>query len=393
MYGIQFEWDSGIDFNNSEVQTDSNSPGYRLEDLFLHFVCLRPGGDESDTAQTFCLPLIKDAALCEDICYWYEGYSLWDNAPWKQEGKPMEELEDIWTSTDPNGDLGGAAGPGQSCERGNPLRRGKCGFAVDSNSKLFQLLNNGTYTVDQRDVEKDGIRHNDEKDDWPDGGLCDVGETYMYKTQIHKGSTDKRRVREWTVDSGTPNGNPRVIERTYATNDEKGESPATGHFIWTAVTLGFQRWNDTTTGRTNTFRCWNVKPITVPVTYVDPDNKYKTGTAQYLPYHHGRGEWDANKGEWSENGSPASPVVHDVLHPLGGGAQSASEQVVNGICDGANAFEATGHLRYTQGYKKAKLKERGYPYSLPEEASIPLTGGYLEITGNTIEGDGGGIPS
>lgn len=376
VYGIQFEWDSGIDFTDEEVQTEENSNGFGLQDLFLHFVCIRPSVDGSDeVAETFCMPLFESMRLKDDVCYWYEGYSLWDNIPWRQTGDESPSTgyqpQEIWGYGQPN--KNGIWGPGQGVERGNPLRRGKCGFAVDSRSKLWQILHNGTYTVDDYDVEKYGEAGQ------KNGGIHDYGETYLYSTEIRasgSGKTESGYERKYS------NGN--LEERSF-NEDERVDSPSSGHFILTGITLGLRRWKDGSGGRTMSLRVWNVKPITVPVTYQDPENKYTADKTDYCPYHHGKGTWDSVKQEWSKQDPPGSPVIHDVTHPMGPGHKSGSEQVVNGICDGQNV--ETSHLRWSDQY--VNYKKRGYSHDLPETASMPIAGGYSEIT----PGNEGGIPT
>lgn len=196
VYGIQFEWDSGRAFNadgHPHDTTNETCNGYVLQDLVLFYTMLDQNGNPM---QDFCLTLVKDKDLMPGICYWHEGYSLWN-------------YDESWDDSDSQGK-----------ESTQPIRKGKCGFAIDCREVGFKMLRD--CTVDAR-IDSQNL-------------------TLIWNDNSHH------------VDKPGEN--------------EHGEAGVASRMIFTSMFIGFHSVYDGTQKRKN-FRFWNVKPITVPVRYKD----------------------------------------------------------------------------------------------------------------------------
>ena len=94
VFGIQFEWDSGIEYTNSfdgdhmnpmsydhhgQPKPETGSKGYHTENIWITMGMVSTRGV---IIEDFILPLVKDGKLCDHVAYWYEGYSLYDPIKW-----------------------------------------------------------------------------------------------------------------------------------------------------------------------------------------------------------------------------------------------------------------------------------------------------------------------
>ena len=219
--GLQFEWDMGIDDTDSNSDTNPSSYGYQLWDVNLLVTFMYPFGiDEwaskeglSDSdfshnytpgnhaghhmvpALTAYVPLFYNGKLHKDCLYWHERYSLWD----PQELSHNEDVENFREQ--------------QGQDTQPPMRHGRCGFAVDSNHPMWNLLNHGMYIG----KDADGDDH-----------------TTIFRHPEKNGAN--------IYTAGAP--------------------------LWSGYTIGFKTFDDHSNKRKN-FRMWSVKPMTQPLTWTN----------------------------------------------------------------------------------------------------------------------------
>lgn len=294
VYGLQFEWDSGIHYPdiNGHPHDDTNTAtkGYRIKSLIMHYTMTDNNGN---VLSDFALTLVKNSLIPPGICYWYEGYSLVDTITWKDQDK----------------------GQGYK-ENGQPMRKGKCGFAIDSKALGFELIRNCAVTQD--------------------------GKRYHY-------------IKNHQVDASDLSNN---------NIDELG-----AQMIWRSTYFAFEGNGSDTNAKKKNFRLWNCKPITVPVTYADPSNTHCHPTYP---------EWDDEftddeDDRYQPYNNRSVAVVHDTS---AGGPQSASmKEVVPGLGD----IRTNGYKYLYTSKELRKRRDDGDLHTALENeirgrSSLPLAG-------------------
>ena len=296
VYGIQFEWDSGIHFpdidDHKHDDTNTNSHGYRLKTLIMHYSMIDQNGKILDD---MALVLVKNGIIPPGICYWHEGYSLIDLVDWQDQ----------------------ALGQGYSSKDGGPMRKGKCGFAIDSNTMQFDLIKHCAITSD-----KDGKRYH-----------------YM------QGSRDASDLT-----------NPRVTRLG-------------AQMVWRSTYFAFSGNRSDGTAKKKNFRMWNCKPITVPVTYQDPNKTHCHAT------------WPTYDDEYdSDVNDRYKPWEHKdvavINNTAKGGPQSSNmREVVPGLGD---IKENSYHYLYTSKELRNRRDNNELHADLEAtirgRSSLPLTG-------------------
>ena len=306
VYGFQFEWDTGIHFpgidDHKHDDTNTSTNGYRIKSLIMHYTMTDNNGN---VLSDFALTLVKNSLIPPGICYWHEGYSLVDTISWKDTAK----------------------GQGYSSE-GQPMRRGKCGFAIDSNALGFELIRNCAVTQD--------------------------GKRYHYIKNYEDASNLK---------------NNRI--------DELG-----AQMIWRSTYFAFEGSGSDSTAKKKNFRMWNCKPITVPVTYADPS---KTHCHGWFPTD--GDEWDTEEDKrYQPYKHRDVAVIHDTTK---GGPQSANmKEVVPGLGDIEKGVLAANGYKYL--YTSKELRKRRDEGDLHPALEAEIRGrSSLPLTGKPAEGSEG----
>lgn len=351
--GLQFEWDMGIDDEDSYSDTNENSYGYRLWELNLVVTFMYPFGidewaeangvtDFNHTytsgsheghhmvpALTAYVPLFHEGKLHKDCCYWYERFSLWDPEPLAFNSNVADQnfFEQQGQNEQP------------------PLRSGRCGFAVNSNHPMYNLLTHGMYIG----TDDDGKEH----------------------TQIFHHPVSGKQI------------------------------PTAGPPLFTGFTIGFKTFSDHSNKRKN-FRLWSVKPMTQPLTYTLEKCEQATSgqlRCETLEY---TAENDTFK-PYSMRDQPRvgfnnEPFGHELLkkHGIGGKISNRSEMVLPAI---VNPKEGSPHHQRMYVYDSAKRQQFApdagtetsayQPLVLPDNfTGADISGG----KGSGSVGDSGGLP-
>ena len=266
VFGVQFEWDAGIPFNNnydgdhtyipdepnpSDGSGGKGSGGYQIRHLFITMGVVSTRGTIIDD---FVLPLVRDGKIEDHVAYWYEGYSLFDPTDWRGFACVDDELyNDVEF-----------CGVGQGRELGAPTRSGKCGFAIRPSHPNFELIANCRVPLKDRLAgECNGDRLNDEP----------VFKDSQFLYVPYSKTRSKRH---------------DLTQPVNAPDDEQGEQVKVGaSMIMTSQIMIFNS-HGCSASSYNAFRMWNWKPITVPVDYaMKSDNScpvHKTGDVLYQPY-------------------------------------------------------------------------------------------------------------
>ncbi len=317
VFGVQFEWDSGIEFPNNHVgdhmppaQLDSHGEvelkgpmGYQVENLWITMGMVSTRGV---IIEDFILPLVKDGKICKDIVYWYEGYSLFDPIPWN--GLPFVDDNGLG-----NGEIDK---PSQGKEITTPCRRGRCGFAMSSTHANFELVANARIPT---------------QDDY---AFLEGGQNIVLPGVPDYHLPYQKRVKR-DDDFRAPVNEPDELDPDYI----HGEVVKVGaNMIMTGMVMTFRAFG-ASPSEYNTFRMWNWKPITVPVKYMT-DKKHITEDANYRPY---AAEYqDANAPivgvDVTKAGCPCPPLLPGPYGELYGMCDPSFEAVVPAIHNAWNQF-------------------------------------------------------
>lgn len=298
VFGVQFEWDSGIPFPNNHVGDHMPAAvppptvggpigpggpgGYQIENLWISMGMVSTRGC---IIEDFLLPLVKDGRICKDIVYWYEGYSLFDPIEWNgsyvnidDSGNLLPEDEQYYI-------------PGQGKEETTPTRSGRCGFAMSSSHPNFEIVANAripTTDVPAWEVAQQG----------PPPGLMPCRDKIFIPYSKFVGVDDNMCF--------------PVHEEDNATEGERVKIGA--NTIMTGMVMTF-RGHGATASTYNTFRMWNWKPITVPVKYMT-ESEHEVDNKKYQPYlpeNFAPGQEPIVGVDNTKEGCPCPPLINEEI--------------------------------------------------------------------------------